>query len=101
VPTSFWLYILECSDGSYYVGHTDDLEKRFHEHQSGILKGYTHTRRPVKLIFQQMFSSREDAFTAERKTKGWSRKKKEAMMRGDWEEVSRLGRAHPSTRSSG
>jgi predicted GIY-YIG superfamily endonuclease len=99
--SSYWLYVLQCSDNSYYIGHTDDLETRLHQHQSGILKGYTHERRPVKLIFQQMFSSREDAFIAERKIKGWSRKKKEAMMRSDWKEVSRLAHAHPSTTSSG
>jgi len=96
MPNSFWVYILQCSDGSYYTGHTDDLGKRFYQHQSGALEGYTHSRRPVKLIFQQMFSTRDEAFAAERKIKGWSRKKKEAMMRGDWEEVSRLAKAHAS-----
>jgi predicted GIY-YIG superfamily endonuclease len=96
---SFWVYILQCSDGSYYTGHTDDLENRFQQHQSGILEGYTHGRRPVKLIYQQRFSTREDAFAAERKIKGWSRKKKEAMMRNDWKEVSRLANARPSTSS--
>jgi predicted GIY-YIG superfamily endonuclease len=93
------VYILQCSDGSYYTGHTDDLELRFHQHQSGILEGYTHSRRPVTLIYQQRFSTREDAFAAERKIKGWSRKKKEAMMRSDWKEVSRLSRVHPSAGS--
>jgi predicted GIY-YIG superfamily endonuclease len=96
---SFWVYILECSDGSYYTGHTDDLEMRVHQHQSGFVDGFTSNRRPVKLVFQQEFSSREDAFAAECKIKGWSRKKKEAMMRGDWKEVSRLSHRHPSTSS--
>jgi predicted GIY-YIG superfamily endonuclease len=96
IMTNYWVYILKCSDGSYYTGHTDDLEKRYHEHQSGAIEGYTHNRRPVKLVYQQMFSTRDEAFFAERKIKGWSRKKKEAMMRGDWEEVSRLAAARSS-----
>ncbi len=99
MSSSFWVYILECSDGSYYSGHTDDLAKRVDQHQSGSLGGFTHNRRPVKLVYQQEFSTRDDAFAAECKIKGWSRKKKEAMMRGDWKEVSRLSHAHPSTGS--
>ena len=95
----FWVYILRCADGSYYTGHTDNLEKRFHEHQTGAIECYTDTRRPVDLIFQQMFENRDDAFAAERRIKGWSRKKKEAMMCGDWKEVSRLAKAHGSTSS--
>jgi putative endonuclease len=90
---SFWIYILHCADGSYYTGHTDDLERRFTEHSSGAIPTcYTYKRRPVKLVFSQEFATREEALTAERQVKGWSRKKKEAMMRGDWAEVSRLAR---------
>jgi predicted GIY-YIG superfamily endonuclease len=89
----FYVYILKCSDGSYYSGHTDNLEKRLNEHKSGIYPScYTYYRRPVKLIFQQDFSTREEAFLAEHQIKGWSRKKKEAMIRGDWEQVSRLAK---------
>ena len=89
---SFWVYLLKCSDGSYYTGHTENLEKRIGEHQSGAYGGYTSTRLPVILAFAQDFPSREEALTSERQIKGWSRKKKEAMMRGDWDEVSRLAR---------
>jgi len=89
---SFWVYILKCADGSYYTGHTDNLEKRIGEHRSGAFGGYTSTRLPVELFFSQDFSSREEALTSEQQIKGWSRKKKEAMMRGDWNEVSRLAR---------
>jgi predicted GIY-YIG superfamily endonuclease len=89
---SFWVYILKCNDGSYYTGHTESLEKRIGEHQSGAYGGYTSTRLPVKLVFAQDFPTREEALTSERQIKGWSRKKKEAMMRGDWNEVSRLAR---------
>jgi predicted GIY-YIG superfamily endonuclease len=62
------------------------------EHQSGTFGGYTLTRLPVELAFSQDFPTREEALTSERQIKGWSRKKKEAMMRGDWNEVSRLAK---------
>ena len=87
---SFWVYILQCSDGSYYVGHTDDLEKRFGEHRDGLVPGYTHTRRPVSLVYSQEFVTREEALAAERQIKGWSRAKKAALIRGDWKEIQRL-----------
>lgn len=90
---SFWAYILLCADGSYYTGHTDDLERRLGEHHTGQVAGYTATRRPVTLLFSEEFATREAALAAERRIKGWSRKKKEAMMRGDWVEVSRLAKS--------
>ena len=97
---SFWVYILRCADRSYYTGHTDNLEKRVVEHQTGEVEGYTSTRLPVTLVFADEFPTGEEAIARERQIKGWSRKKKEAMMRGDWVEVSRLaGRKRPSTRS--
>ena len=89
---SFWVYILRCADGSYYTGQTDDLERRVAEHQSGTWPGYTSSRRPVILVYSEAFSTREEALTCERKIKGWSQMKKEAMLRGDWAEVSRLGK---------
>ena len=97
---SFWVYILRCLDNTYYTGHTDNLEKRIMAHQTGEVQGYTSTRLPVKLVFADEFPTREEALARERQIKGWSRRKKEAMMRGDWAEVSRLARAdHPSTSS--
>ncbi len=89
---SFWVYLLRCADNSYYTGHTDNLEKRIAEHREGEIKGYTSTRLPVTLVFHQEFPTREEALASELQIKGWSRKKKEAMIRGDWEEVSRLAR---------
>lgn len=77
---SFWVYILRCADGSYYTGHTDDLAKRLAEHQTGQAAGYTATRRPVMLLFSEEFPTREEALASEQRIKGWSRKKKEAMM---------------------
>jgi predicted GIY-YIG superfamily endonuclease len=98
----FWVYILRCADGSYYTGHTDNLEMRIGMHQAGECVGYTTTRRPLELVWSQDCATREEALSAERQIKGWSRKKKEAMMCGDWAEVSRLAQSksiHPSTGS--
>jgi len=89
---SFWVYLLRCADGSYYTGHTDDLQRRLAEHHTGQVLGYTSTRRPVTLVFSEECSTREEALASERRIKGWSRKKKEAMIRGDWAEVSRLAK---------
>lgn len=89
----FWVYILRCNDGSYYTGHTDNLEHRIAQHQSGECGGYTAAHLPVELIWSQECFTREEALSAERQIKGWSRKKKEAMMRGDWAEVSRLAKS--------
>jgi len=90
----FWVYILRCSDGSYYTGHTDNLEKRISQHTTGAIAScYTFKRRPLELVFSQEFTTRAEALASERQIKGWSRKKKEAMMRGDWMEVSRLAKS--------
>ena len=89
---SFWVYILRCSDDSYYTGHTDNLEKRIGIHKSGEITGYTLSRLPIKLVFSEEFSSREEALASERRIKGWSRKKKEALIKGNWEEISKLAK---------
>ena len=82
--------MLRCSDGSYYVGHTDDIEKRVTEHQTGAGCGYTATRRPVRVVFTEEFPSREEAIAAERQLKGWSRSKKEALIQRNWAAITRL-----------
>jgi predicted GIY-YIG superfamily endonuclease len=79
---SFCVYILRCADNSYYTGHTDNLEERIAKHQAGEIEGYTSTRLPVELLFSEEFPTREEALACERQIKGWSRKKKEALMRG-------------------
>ena len=89
---SFWVYMLQCANQSYYIGHTDDLQKRISEHESGGLSGYTSPRRPVRVVFTQEFSSREEALAAELQVKGWSRKEKQALISGDWAEISALAR---------
>lgn len=87
---AFWTYLLRCADGSYYAGHSDDLDKRLGEHQTGLCGGYTASRLPVALVWSQEFSSRAEALAGERQIKGWNRKKKEALIRGDWDEIQRL-----------
>jgi tRNA/rRNA methyltransferase len=86
----FYAYILRLSDGSYYAGHTDDLDARVAQHQSGAIPGYTHDKRPVTLMWADRFPDRDSAFAAERRIKGWTRAKKEALIRGDFEALQRL-----------
>lgn len=87
---AFHIYIFECSDGSYYTGHTDNIEKRIFEHNLGLVDGYTSARRPLKLRPVSDFGSREEALEAERQIKGWNRKKKEAFMAGKWDLLIKL-----------
>jgi putative endonuclease len=86
-----FLYLLRCADGSYYVGTTrTSLEMRIAQHNAGSFGGYTLTRRPVTLVYSQWFDRVTDAIENERKLKGWSRAKKEALVRGDFDELKRL-----------
>ncbi|MES2056088.1 MAG: GIY-YIG nuclease family protein [Pseudomonadota bacterium] len=96
---TFWAYLLRCSDGSYYTGHTDNLEARIGYHQSGLVEGYTQKRRPVTLVWSQDFPARLEALEAERRIKGWTRAKKEALIAGDWGRLSVLARNHQDERS--
>jgi tRNA/rRNA methyltransferase len=89
---SFYTYILICNDGSYYIGHTDNIEKRIAEHSSGSILGYTQTRLPVELVFVQEFSTRDEAFNAEHQVKKWNRKKKEALIQSDWNSLRLLSK---------
>jgi tRNA/rRNA methyltransferase len=91
----FYVYILRCSDGSYYVGHTDNIENRLAVHQAGSLPdSFTHDRRPVELVFCQDFQTRQEAFERERQVKGWSRTKKEALINGKWRRLEVLSRSY-------
>lgn len=85
---AFYAYILKCANGKYYTGHTDDLEKRLGQHQSGLIKGYTSAHLPVTLMWAQDFPTRYEALDAELKIKGWSQVKKEALINGDWDRLS-------------
>ena len=87
-----WLYLLKCSDGSYYTGTTKDLEIRLGEHQKGIPGSYTFERRPVELVFSEEFPSWPEAMEREIQVKKWSRKKKEALITGNWKMISNLAK---------
>ncbi|HEV2569336.1 GIY-YIG nuclease family protein [Sphingomonas sp.] len=87
---SFWTYMIQCDDRTLYVGHTNNLEQRWSEHQSGIHEGYTSARHPLHLVWSQEFGTRNEALEAERRIKGWSRAKKLALIRGDWDLISAL-----------
>ena len=98
-----WVYMLRCADGSYYVGsHRGvDVAARVSEHQGGKdTKAYTYRRRPVELIWASEFQRILDAIAFERRIKGWSRAKKEALVRGDWDEIVRLANGGASPRPS-
>lgn len=88
----FFTYILRCSDRSYYVGHTDEIERRLAEHETGATRGYTAARRPVQLVWFQEFLTREEAKAAEAQIKRWSRRKKEALIGGRMEELRAAAR---------
>ena len=89
----FFVYILLCSDGSFYTGHTDDLEKRVYEHQTQLHDCYTSKRLPVDLVFYKNFSSRDEAIAAERQIKGWSRIKKQALIDGKFDNICSLSQS--------
>ena len=96
---SFYVYMLRCADGSIYTGHADNLEARLAAHRMRVFSGYTASRLPVRLIFQEQFATRDEAFARERQIKGWSRRKKLALASGDWDAVQRLSAADGSTSS--
>jgi putative endonuclease len=87
-----FVYMLRCADDSFYIGSAtgEDLDGRIAQHQAGAFPGYTYTRRPVELVWSEHFSRITDAIAVERKLKGWSRAKKEALIRGDWSRIRRL-----------
>ncbi|APL94054.1 GIY-YIG nuclease family protein [Sphingobium indicum] len=90
----FWTYLLHCADRSFYTGHTDNLETRIAQHETGAIPGHTQNRRPIKLVWSQEFGTRMEALEAERQIKGWSRAKKLALIREDWKLISTLARSN-------
>ena len=97
-----FVYMLRCADGSYYVGSArgDDLSRRMAEHETGAYRGYTYKRRPVHLVWSERFDRITDAIAAERKIKGWSRAKKEALINADWAEITRLAKRRAGMKKS-
>lgn len=89
----YFVYILRCSDKSYYTGITSNLEKRIKEHNSGMVYGYTSKRLPVVLKYSNRFDNPDDAIRAEKQIKGWSRAKKEALIKGDFDSLVNLSKS--------
>ncbi len=85
---SYWVYIVQCADDSFYTGVSSKPDQRIAAHNFGIdPRAYTYTRRPVTLVYSQEFSDPNEAIAAEKKLKGWSRAKKIALVAGDWDEI--------------
>ncbi|OQW56216.1 MAG: hypothetical protein A4S14_10630 [Proteobacteria bacterium SG_bin9] len=87
---SLFVYMLRCSDGSFYTGSTNNLETRINQHSTGHFGGYTSSRLPVALVWSEHFDRIADGIAVERKLKGWSRAKKEALIRSDWISMQKL-----------
>ncbi len=91
---TYFLYILKCSDGSFYVGSTTNLENRLKTHSQGEGANHTAKRRPVQLVYHERLNSFNDAVKRERQVKKWSRAKKEALIRGEKEKLKKLSKSH-------
>ena len=86
------VYMLRCADGTYYVGSTRNLQHRLEQHASGLGARYTSTRTPVDLVWSQATEHIGEAYALEKQIQAWSRAKREALIRGDWEAVSAAAR---------
>ena len=90
-----YMYILKCKDNSFYVGSTNNLRLRIEEHNIGEGCEYTRDRRPLQLVYYEECFNIKDAFIREQQIKGWSRKKKEALMKGDMKSLRVLSKKGP------
>jgi len=89
----YFVYLLRCSDHSFYAGVTNNVGKRLEEHLQGIdPKSYTFSRRPLELVYRAEFSDITDAIAFEKRVKRWSRKKKEALIEGDQEALEHFSK---------
>ena len=85
---SYFVYILKCCDDSYYKGITNNLERRILEHKTGLnIECYTFKRRPIELMWFEIFNDVSNAIATEKQIKGWSRRKKEALILQDWDKL--------------
>ncbi|MEP6795783.1 MAG: GIY-YIG nuclease family protein [Saprospiraceae bacterium] len=94
-----YVYILECSNGQYYTGSTINLAQRFVLHQTGEGPNFTWKHLPVKLIYVEIFDNISIAFNREKQIQGWSRKKKEALMTGNFKALHRLSECQNDSHS--
>ncbi|MCX6325717.1 MAG: GIY-YIG nuclease family protein [Bacteroidia bacterium] len=95
-----YMYILECADGSYYTGSTNDLERRIEQHQNGEGANHTKKRLPVKLVYFEEFNRIDEAFYREKQVQGWNRAKKEALISGHSELLNSLAECKNKTHYS-
>jgi len=96
----YYLYLIECSDETYYVGVTNDLSRRMREHKHGAHEGsYTYNRRPVKLKYYLMFDDIREAISYEKKIKKWSKAKKDAFFLKQWDKLRELAKCRNKTSS--
>jgi putative endonuclease len=89
-----WMYILECSDGSYYVGSTNNIELRIEQHNNGEGANHTKKRLPVTLVYLEEFDRIDEAFYREKQVQGWNRKKKEALINNQQNQLPNLSLAY-------
>lgn len=95
---NYYVYILKCADDSLYIGITNDIATRFEQHQNGLDKNsYTYKRRPIELKFKQEFNDVLQAIYFEKKVKGWTRAKKQALIDGDGKMLKILSECRNAT----
>jgi putative endonuclease len=95
---TYYVYVLRCFDGTFYVGVTNDIERRVNEHCFGIDSDcYTYARRPLKLVHVSEFAWVDQAIAFEKKLKAWSHRKKRAFVESDWKAIKRYGRGRNRT----
>lgn len=99
--TKAYMYILLCADRSYYVGSTTEVDLRVAQHQSGEGANFTRKRLPVKLVYYEEHERIEDAFNREKQVQRWSRKKKEALINGEFDKLKELSRNYTQFPRSG
>jgi len=90
---NYYVYIVQCQDSSYYIGITNDIDRRLWEHNTGYSKtSYTYPRRPVELKYFEHFTDSTQAIIREKQIKGWTREKKEALFTENWDLIKELSR---------
>ena len=89
-----YVYILECADGSYYTGSTKDITKRLEQHNNGYGANHTKKRLPVSLVYLEEFTRIDEAFNREKQIQGWSRRKKEALVKEKFHLLPELSKAY-------
>jgi len=95
ISEMYRVYILRCCDGKYYTGVTNNIELRILQHQQGLdPNAFTYKRRPIELVFNEVFKDIDQAIAFEKQVKGWRREKKEAIINGDWNKLPELSKAY-------